>query len=255
MPSSLTAEDRPSLAVRGIRVVKSRREVVAIDDLTFGSGVTAVLGPNGAGKTSLLEVLSLERPPSSGSILLDGVEIQGNSGRRVALRDMGHMPQELRFYSGFDTHSIVEYAGWLKGLSGQLLRSAVSSALQVVGLELKAPSKISKLSGGMQRRLGVAETIVHSPRLLLFDEPTVGLDPQQRRTFQTLVRDLANRASVIFTTHLVDDVAAMADHVVVIDQGRIGFTGPIAAFTSISPDGSLDEAYDIVVGSSGDSSR
>ena len=194
-------------------------------DLSTGTGVFGLLGPNGAGKTSLLRMLATVIPPSSGSMRLLDRDPSGHGPRREIRRRLGYLPQNLGYYPGFTVVEFVEYFALLKEMPPSRVPGAVAAAVERVGLGDKAKAKLRTLSGGMLRRAGIAQAIVNEPELLLFDEPTAGLDPEQRVEFRSLIRELGQRSTVVVSTHLVEDVGAACAEVALMHQGRIAFQG------------------------------
>ncbi len=202
-----------------------RAQAVAGVSLEAGPGVFGLLGPNGAGKTTLLRMLATVIPPTSGRIQLLGRDPGGYGPRREIRRRLGYLPQNLGYYPGFTVAEFVEYFALLKEMPPRQVPKAVATAIERVDLGDRARSKLRTLSGGMLRRAGIAQAIVNEPELLLLDEPTAGLDPEQRVAFRALLRDLAERAAVIVSTHLVEDVGAACSQVAVMEAGRIVFHG------------------------------
>jgi ABC-type multidrug transport system ATPase subunit len=202
-----------------------RTQAVAGVDLRTGAGVFGLLGPNGAGKTSLLRMMATVLPPTSGRLRLLGRDPGSYGPRREIRRRLGYLPQNLGYYPGFTVAEFVEYFALLKDLPPGQVPRAVAAAIEHVGLGDKARSKLRTLSGGMLRRAGIAQAIVNDPELLLLDEPTAGLDPEQRVTFRALLRDLGQRATVIVSTHLVEDVGAACTEVALMDAGKLVFQG------------------------------
>jgi ABC-type multidrug transport system ATPase subunit len=198
---------------------------VAGVDLQVGPGVFGLLGPNGAGKTSLLRMTATAMSPSSGDLRLLGRDPGRYGPRREIRRRLGYLPQNPGYYPGFTVAEYVEYFALLKEVPPARIRVAVATALDRVELGDRRKARLRTLSGGMLRRVGVAQAIVNEPELLLLDEPTAGLDPQQRVTFRALLRDLGQRATVVVSTHLVEDVATVCARVALMDQGRIVFHG------------------------------
>jgi ABC-type multidrug transport system ATPase subunit len=209
-----------------------RTQAVAGVTMSADRGVFGLLGPNGAGKTSLLRTIATVIPPSSGRIRLLGLD-PGHHGQRTEIRRrLGYLPQNLGYYPGFTVVEFVEYFALLKEMPSATVHRAVATAVERVGLGDKATAKLRTLSGGMLRRVGIAQAIVNDPELLLLDEPTAGLDPEQRMSFRTLLRDLGERATVIVSTHLVEDVGAACAQVALMDRGRIVFQGTPAELVS-----------------------
>jgi ABC-2 type transport system ATP-binding protein len=209
-----------------------RTQAVAGVDLTVGPGVFGLLGPNGAGKTSLLRMLATVIPPSSGTLRLLGRDPGSYPQRRQIRRRLGYLPQSLGYYAGFTVAEFVEYFALLKEMPPERVPPAVATAMERTGLADKARAKLRTLSGGMLRRVGIAQAIVNEPELLLLDEPTAGLDPEQRVAFRALMRELGQRATVVVSTHLVEDVGAACSQVALMDQGKIVFFGTPAELTA-----------------------
>jgi ABC-type multidrug transport system ATPase subunit len=230
-----------------------RTQAVAGVNLETGPGVFGLLGPNGAGKTSLLRMLATVIPPTSGRLRLLGRDPGAYGPRREIRRRLGYLPQNLGYYPGFTVVEFVEYFALLKEMPPAGVPAAVAASVEHVGLGDKAKAKLRTLSGGMLRRVGIAQAIVNEPDLLLLDEPTAGLDPEQRVAFRALLRDLGKRATVIVSTHLVEDVGAACTQVALMDQGRIVFYGTPdeltarAEGTAAAGDAPLERGYSAVL--------
>ncbi|MFC4589637.1 ABC transporter ATP-binding protein [Sphaerisporangium corydalis] len=221
-----------NIEISGLTRRFGRAQAVAGVDLEAGPGVFGLLGPNGAGKTSLLRMMATVIPPSSGRLRLLGRDPGSQGQRREIRRGLGYLPQTLGYYPGFTVVEFVEYFALLKEVPPARVPAAVASAVERVGLGDRAKAKLRNLSGGMLRRAGIAQAIVNEPRLLLLDEPTAGLDPEQRVTFRTLLRDLGEQATVVVSTHLVEDVGAACGRVALMEKGRIAFDGTPAELIS-----------------------
>ena len=202
-----------------------RTQAVDGVSLQAGCGVFGLLGPNGAGKTSLLRMMATVLPPSSGRLWLLGRDPRGYGPRREIRRRLGYLPQNLGYYPGFTVADYVEYFALLKEMPPRQIPRAVAAAVEHVGLGDMAKTKLRTLSGGMLRRAGIAQAIVNEPELLLLDEPTAGLDPEQRMAFRALLREIGQRATVIVSTHLVEDVGAACTEVALMDHGKLVFHG------------------------------
>ncbi|HEY1641604.1 MAG TPA: ABC transporter ATP-binding protein [Streptosporangiaceae bacterium] len=200
--------------------------------LEISAGVFGLLGPNGAGKTSLLRMMATVLPPSSGRIQLLGRDPGDYGPRREIRRRLGYLPQSLGYYPGFTVAEFVEYFALLKDMPPGQVPRAVAMAIERVGLGDRARAKLRTLSGGMLRRAGIAQAIVNEPELLLLDEPTAGLDPEQRMAFRALLREFGERATVIVSTHLVEDVGAACTDVALMDRGQLSFHGTPAELTA-----------------------
>ena len=201
--------------------------------ISFGPGVTVLLGPNGVGKTTFLEGLLDPSSLRQRAILLDGRSVDDEQSIRDYYARVGFMPQRWRFFAGFTVLETVEYAAWLKGYRSDRLRAAALTALEWVGLAHEARSKVRRLSGGMQQRVGLAEAFVNDPRVVLLDEPTVGLDPAQRVLFRRFVLAKSGDRAIILSTHLTDDVEATARRVIVMSPGGIAFDGAPAELAAL----------------------
>src|SRR5712675_742533 len=214
-----------NVEIAGLTRRFGRNQAVAGVDLEAGPGVFGLLGPNGAGKTSLLRMMATVLPPTSGKMQLLSRDPGSYGPRREIRRRLGYLPQNLGYYPSFTVVEFVEYFALLKEMPAARVPRAVASAIEQVDLGDKARAKLRTLSGGMLRRVGIAQAIVNEPELLLLDEPTAGLDPEQRVAFRGLLRDLGERATVIVSTHLVEDVGAACSEVALMDAGKIVFQG------------------------------
>jgi ABC-type multidrug transport system ATPase subunit len=222
-------------------------------DLALEPGVFGLLGPNGAGKTSLLRMLATVIQPSSGTLRLLGRDPRSYGPRREIRRRLGYLPQNLGYYPGFTVAEFVEYFALLKDMPPGRVPAAVAAAIERTGLGDKARAKLRTLSGGMLRRAGIAQAIVNEPDLLLLDEPTAGLDPEQRVSFRAMLRSFGEAATVIVSTHLVEDVGAACTKVALMNQGKILFYGTPAELTAradgtdAAGDAPLERGYSAVL--------
>jgi ABC-type multidrug transport system ATPase subunit len=171
-------------------------------------------------------------PPTSGSLRLLGGDPGRPSQRREIRRGLGYLPQMLGYYPNFTVAEFVEYFALLKEMPARQVPRAVAAAVERVGLSQRARSKLRTLSGGMLRRAGIAQAIVNEPELLLLDEPTAGLDPEQRVQFRSLIRELGQHATVVVSTHLVEDVGAACSDVALMLAGKIVFRGTPAGLAA-----------------------
>jgi ABC-2 type transport system ATP-binding protein len=230
----------------------------AVDGVTLeaGAGVFGLLGPNGAGKTSLLRMMATVLTPTSGQMRLLGRDPGAFPQRREIRRRLGYLPQNLGYYPGFTVFEFVEYFALLKEMPPGQVSRAVAAAVERVGLGDRARAKLRTLSGGMLRRAGIAQAIVNDPELLLLDEPTAGLDPEQRVAFRALLREVGQRAAVVVSTHLVEDVGAVCAEVALMDSGRIVFHGTPVELTArgedsgAAGDAPLERGYSAVLAAS-----
>jgi ABC-2 type transport system ATP-binding protein len=219
-------------AVEVDRVTKSFRSTLALDDVTLsiGPGVTGLLGPNGAGKTTLLRIVATVLAPDRGEVRVLGHDPAATEGRLAIRRRLGYFPQEPGYYTNLSAFDFVDYIAILKEITDRRARHAeVARVLDLVGLTDVMHRRIKTLSGGMRRRVIVAQALLDDPGVLVLDEPTVGLDPEQRLRFRELVSAVAEAHPVLLSTHQTEDVAALCHRVVVMDDGRVLFDGTPAA--------------------------
>ncbi|MDQ4059435.1 MAG: ATP-binding cassette domain-containing protein [Actinomycetota bacterium] len=202
--------------------------VRALDGVTLEarSGITGLLGPNGAGKTTLLRMIATVLAPDRGKLRLLGLDPSGAEARVEIRRRLGYMPQEPGFYRNFTAFEFVDYVAILKEMTKRRVRhDEVRRVLGLVGLTDVAHRKVKALSGGMRRRLALAQALLGSPDLLVLDEPLAGLDPEQRLRFRELVSQIDHRPVILLATHQTEDVMALCERVVVLDRGLIRFDG------------------------------
>lgn len=221
-----TGVEDPAVRVEGL----SRRygAVRALDEVSvdLGSGVTGLLGPNGAGKTTLMTVLATVNEPDAGRVSVFGLDPANRAERVEIRRRLGYLPQELSFHRHFSVAGFLDYVAILKEIVDRRLRAEeVARVLAAVGLENLAGRRVRSLSGGMRQRLGVAQALLGNPDLLVLDEPTAGLDPEQRLRFRELLSGLPGGPVVLLSTHQVDDISAVCPRVVVLLGGRVRFAG------------------------------
>ena len=198
-----------------------RGGTAALTDVSFsvGEGVLGLLGPNGAGKTTLMSIIATVLRPTSGSIRWKGEDALA---RPDAIRSvLGYLPQDFGVYERLTATEFLRYLGRLKGLSGSALRTSVDEMIDLVNLRAAAKRPLSGFSGGMRQRVGIAQALLGNPEIVIVDEPTVGLDPEERVRFRNLLSELAHGRIVILSTHIVSDVEAVADRIAVIRQGRL----------------------------------
>ncbi|MFH8221342.1 ATP-binding cassette domain-containing protein [Streptomyces sp. NPDC018057] len=209
--------------------------VAALDDvsLRLEEGITGLLGPNGAGKTTLLRVLATAVPADRGAFTVLGHDPGTTAGRLALRRLLGYLPQNPGLHPDFTAFAFVDYVAILKELTDRGARHReVRRALEEAGLGDVRGRRIKKLSGGMRQRVALAAALVGAPRFVVLDEPTVGLDPEQRMRFRDLVTRTAEGRTVLLSTHQTEDVAMLCNHVIVMAGGRIRFEGTPAELTA-----------------------
>ncbi|MDR2162700.1 MAG: ABC transporter ATP-binding protein [Clostridiales Family XIII bacterium] len=227
------------------KLYKSYGRSPALKDvtLTIGPGIFGLLGRNGAGKTTLLRILATLLPKTAGAVTVCGTDIS----RAKDIRPMiGYLPQEFSFYPGMNVYEALDYLGLLSGMGGASRAERIPEVLERVNLQGERNKRIRALSGGMKRRFGMAQAILHDPAVLIVDEPTTGLDPVERVRFRNMLKDTAGERIVILSTHIVEDVEKLCDHLAVLDHGAVVFSGSVPDFTAGA--GTLEDAYMQIIG-------
>jgi len=201
-----------------------RRSIPALDMVNahWPRGVTALLGANGSGKTTLMTIVAGLRRPTSGEV----------SAADGTAQSVGYLPQDAGWPPSFTVGELLEYTVWWRRVPRNQRSTACRRAAEAVGLGHRERAKIGELSGGQRRRAMIAQAMVHSPRLLILDEPTAGLDPEQRVGVRETLASLKDTTTVIISTHIIDDVDRICDHVTVLNDGASVFDGDVAAFLS-----------------------
>ena len=218
-------------------VTKRYRSLAALDDvdLELGPGITGLLGPNGAGKTTMLRVMATVLRPDDGSVRLLGRDPMDPDARTDVRRRLGYQPQELGFPRGFTAFTFVNYMAVLKEWADRSSRAAeVRRVLDLVGLGDVTTKRISRLSGGQRRRVALAQALIGAPQLLVLDEPTTGLDHEQRASLRGVLSDIAATSTMVISTHQTEDVAALCKRVVVLDSGRVHFDGTVTDLVALA---------------------
>lgn len=187
--------------------------------LEIGPGVLGLLGPNGAGKSTLMRILATITRPTNGLVTWNGVNIAKSPNNLRAV--LGYLPQDFGVYPNLSAVEFLEYMAVIKGLDSKTMKRRIDELLQVANLVEAAKRPLGGYSGGMKQRVGIAQALLNDPQLLIVDEPTVGLDPEERVRFRNLLSDLSGERIVILSTHIVSDVESTATHIVLIDKGRL----------------------------------
>ncbi|MFC0505337.1 ABC transporter ATP-binding protein [Micromonospora costi] len=220
------------IAITGLRRSFGRVTALRGVDLTVRGGMYGLLGGNGAGKTTLMRIMAGVIAPGAGQVRIGGYDLTTRSGRRQVQRRLGYVPQDLGLYPDLSPREFLDYVALLKGLDDSAARRRqVEELLDVVGLTGVAGRRMKGFSGGQRRRVGIAQALLGDPALLIVDEPTAGLDPEERIRFRTLLAGLAGQRTVLLSTHIVEDVAQTCHETAVLAAGQVIYSGSVADLT------------------------
>lgn len=198
--------------------------------LSIDGGMFGLLGPNGAGKSTLMRILTTLIPLTSGTVEIGGHDVMRNPGE--IRRQLGYMPQDFGFYKGLNAYELLDYIATMKNLPRAGRPDKIQRVLEEVNLTAAAKRRVGGYSGGMRQRLGIAQALLGDPQLLIVDEPTAGLDPEERIRFRNLLARLAGNRTVILSTHIVGDIEASCTGVAVLSRGRVAFVGTTEALAA-----------------------
>jgi ABC-type multidrug transport system ATPase subunit len=205
------------------RVTKQYKNKLAVDRVSFElrEGVTGLLGANGAGKTTLMRMMSGILESTGGEINAEGIQVTSEQYRAM----LGYLPQDFGYYPEFTARKFMMYMSALKGLSKSRAKRKTEELLELVGLADVADKKIGTFSGGMKQRVGIAQTLINDPKILILDEPTAGLDPGERARFRSMIADIGKDNIVLFSTHIVSDLEHIATNVLIMKEGSLVYDG------------------------------
>lgn len=217
------------MVLQAEHLCKSYRKKEALKDVSFKleQGVYGLLGENGAGKSTLMRILTTVDFPTGGRVLYNGKNIFRMDGDYRDL--LGYMPQDYSVYPSFTATDFLNYMGTLKGIPKDKLKIKIPEILEFVNLSDVASKKVRTFSGGMKRRIGIAQAILNDPEILILDEPTAGLDPKERIRFSNILSNMAKEKIILLSTHIVSDIEAIANRLIMINNGEITETGKIDA--------------------------
>ncbi len=206
--------------------VTFKNKVTAIDhaDLEIPNGVFGLLGENGAGKTTLMRVLTTVLPPTSGTVSMDGILYCERNYPKIQHR-IGYLPQEIDLYPGLTVQECLEYMGFLSGVPKRECIKRIQYYFEKTSLTEHRKKKMKQLSGGMKRRVGLVQALLNEPKFLIVDEPTTGLDPEERIRIRNLLVDFSENRTVLFSTHVVEDLAAVCNQLAVMKKGKFLYAG------------------------------
>lgn len=212
------------IILKNVSKFYGKKKAVDGIDLTISEGMFGLLGRNGAGKTTLMKILATLHHPTAGEVTINGINIK--EAREI--RSMtGYLPQDFSMYGGMSAYEAMDYLGTLSGMKKEERKKRIPELLDKVNLSANYRTKVRAMSGGMRRRLGIAQAILHNPRILIVDEPTAGLDPEERVRFRNLLCEIAQDRIVILSTHIVGDIEATCEDIAVLDNGKIIFRGTV----------------------------
>lgn len=199
---------------------------VALDhvSLDISQGMFGLLGPNGAGKTTLMKILATLLKKSEGKVEICGMTVENSSKIRSLI---GYLPQDFSMYGNMNAYDALDYLATLSGMSKAVRKVKVPETLKKVNLLEQRKTKVRAMSGGMKRRLGIAQAIIHDPKIIIVDEPTAGLDPEERVRFRNMLCEIAKEKIVLLSTHIVGDIEATCEEIAVLNHGRIIFRGKV----------------------------
>lgn len=223
-------EVKTEIVIKGLNKSYGKKQALRNVDLRIERGMFGLLGRNGAGKTTLMKVLSTLLEKDSGKVKVCGIPVEHAAEIR---KITGYLPQEFSMYPNMKVYEAMDYLGVLSGLTKAQRKERIPLLLERVNLSDNVGTRVRALSGGMKRRLGIAQAILHDPKVLIVDEPTAGLDPEERVRFRNLLSEIAEDRIVILSTHIVGDVEATCEEIAVIDQGRILFRGTVEELLSL----------------------
>ena len=217
-------------------LTKKFRDMTAVRNVsyTMTAGVYGLLGINGAGKTTLMRMLCTLLKPTGGSITWDGEDIFEMDGKYRKI--LGYLPQDFGYYPDFTVYDYLMYIASIKGVRPAAARQQIKLLLDQVGMKKAAKRKMKKLSGGMKRRIGIAQAMLGDPKILILDEPTAGLDPNERIRFRNLISELAGERLVLFSTHIVSDIEYIANEILLMQGGEIKASGTAEELLSAMPE-------------------
>lgn len=212
------------IKLEGVCKYYGKKQALKDVTMTIPTGMFGLLGRNGAGKTTLMKILATLHKAEAGTVSICGVDVKNSA----QIRSMtGYLPQDFSMYGNMGVYEAMDYLGTLSGLSKKERSKRIPELLEKVNLSHNYKTKVKAMSGGMRRRLGIAQAILNNPRVLIVDEPTAGLDPEERVRFRNLLCEIAEERIVILSTHIVGDVEATCENIAVLDEGNLKFVGTV----------------------------
>lgn len=207
------------LELKGVKKCYGKKVALEDVNLTFKKGIYGLLGPNGAGKSTMMNIITDVLEASEGAVFYDEQPIKKLKAKYR--EKIAYLPQRVGYYADFTAEKTLAYFAMLRGVKKDQVKERIRYSLEAVHLLDAAKSKVGTFSGGMKQRLGIAITLVSDPEILIFDEPTVGLDPKERVKFRGIIGELAKEKTILLSTHIVSDVESIADYIILIKEGKI----------------------------------
>lgn len=220
-----------TIEIRNLNQYYGKKQALRDINLTIETGMFGLLGRNGAGKTTLMKVIATLLPRSEGEVSVCG---RSTLRPREVRKIVGYLPQDFSMYPNMTVYETMDYLGVLSGLSRAERRQRIPELLSQVNLQGDRRKKVKALSGGMKRRLGIAQAILHNPKVLIVDEPTAGLDPEERVRFRNLLCEIAQERIVILSTHIVGDIEATCEDIAVLDEGSVIYQGTVTELIAMT---------------------
>lgn len=221
-----------SVEVKGLTKIFGKQK--AVDDISFAvkpGQVLGFLGPNGAGKSTTMKIATCYLPPSTGTIIVNGYDVQ--EAPIEVRRNVGYLPEHNPLYLDMFVTEYLSFIGQLYGLAGKNLKNRVEEMIALCGLTVERRKKINSLSKGYRQRVGLAQALIHNPQVLILDEPTTGLDPNQLTEIRGLIKQIGQEKTVLFSTHIMQEVSAICDRVVIINKGKIVADSDVASLNNL----------------------
>lgn len=218
------SNDKDSIRITNLSKNFGAKKALNHIDLEISKGMFGLLGPNGAGKTTLMKIIVTLLKKSEGEVEVCGIPVNKTGEIRQII---GYLPQDFSMYGNMSVYEALDYLATLSGMSKADRKIKVPETLRMVNLIKQQKTKVGAMSGGMKRRLGIAQAIIHNPKVIIVDEPTAGLDPEERVRFRNMLCEIANERIVLLSTHIVGDIEATCEEIAILNQGEIAFRGKV----------------------------
>ncbi|RDU24872.1 ABC transporter ATP-binding protein [Anaerosacchariphilus polymeriproducens] len=219
------------IVLKNVNKFYGKNQALKDISLTIPNGMFGLLGRNGAGKTTLMKILATLHNADTGKVMICGLDVE----ERAKIRDkIGYLPQDFTMYGTMSVYEVMDYLGTLAGLKKKERALRIPQMLDKVNLQNNYKTKVKAMSGGMRRRLGIAQALLNNPQVLIVDEPTAGLDPEERVRFRNLLCEIADQRIVILSTHIVGDIEATCENIAILHEGELCFSGKVSELLNIA---------------------